>query len=131
VVVVVNGDSWASAALADAYARLRGIPATSVVTLGGLRGFETIGLDLRRNAARSRRVAIDQLPGLLHGADTRGDARRSAIVIPAAAVVQTSKESPPSLGSSGAPTRGDAVGGDSFRSCEPPSWAMSKAEAGR
>ncbi|MDA1085488.1 MAG: TIGR03790 family protein [Verrucomicrobia bacterium] len=45
VVVVVNEDSWASRALADAYVSLRAIPARNVISLGGLPHFETIGVD--------------------------------------------------------------------------------------
>lgn len=45
VAVVVNEESWASVTLADAYVRLRGIPATNVILLSGLPDFETIGVD--------------------------------------------------------------------------------------
>jgi hypothetical protein len=45
VVVVVNADSWASAALADAYVKLRGIPSNHVIAVSGLSSFEEIGID--------------------------------------------------------------------------------------
>ncbi|MBM4148545.1 MAG: hypothetical protein FJ224_05830 [Lentisphaerae bacterium] len=44
VAVVVNGESWASIALADAYVTMRGIPATNVIRLAGLSHFETVGV---------------------------------------------------------------------------------------
>ncbi len=45
VAVVINEDSWASVAVADAYVRLRGIPPGNVIRLGNLPGFETISVD--------------------------------------------------------------------------------------
>lgn len=45
VAVVVNADSWASAALANAYVKLRGIPTNNVITVRGLSSFEEIGID--------------------------------------------------------------------------------------
>lgn len=45
VAVVVNADSWASAALADAYVELRGIPPEHVIAVSGLSSFEEIGID--------------------------------------------------------------------------------------
>lgn len=44
VAVVVNEESWASIALAEAYVQLRGIPARNVIRLGGFSHFESVGV---------------------------------------------------------------------------------------
>lgn len=44
-VVVVNGDSWASRAVANEYLRLRGIPDINVVQLEGLPSFEQLSVE--------------------------------------------------------------------------------------
>nr|MBA3846049.1 hypothetical protein [Planctomycetota bacterium] len=49
-VVVVNRDSWVSLAIANAYVRLRSIPARNVVELADVPGYEVVGCDAFRTA---------------------------------------------------------------------------------
>lgn len=49
VAVIVNGDSWASKAIANEYAALRSIPPANIVILDDVPGFETITIDQFRD----------------------------------------------------------------------------------
>ncbi len=92
VAVVVNEDSWASAAVANAYVHLRGIPERNVIVISGLSSFETIGVEEFRNRilipvfsaikARGLQGAIDCIAysaDMPFGVDLGGDIGSSAV----------------------------------------------------
>eukprot|EP00913_Durusdinium_trenchii_P028378 g26606.t1 len=76
VVVVVNGDSWASRAVANEFIRLRAIPAVNVVVLKDLPGFESVSIEVFREqilkpvlAAIEKRGLKDQIDCIAYSSD--------------------------------------------------------------